>query len=250
MKRYFPVPFHRVCLCLVAALLVAICGCETLDKMKEDNQRVLELSKPQYVISVHQIVAHPRANMLEKEAPTFDGRTIWINVNPLIHSQDIKKIELVERKDQKLNPLQESFPVKKKEKGKEGDDEEEEEEIPVDPSSSDPSKPAKPVPPSHLTPTQLEPKFYDLKLFLTRRGALAWMQISAGFRHEKLAFVIDGIFYRTFTPTKVSTEEDETVILEGPIDETCAMQIRKHAKKNFKYFSDKGATEKSGGGIF
>ena len=216
---------------IMTALLFST-GCEFIKKLDEENAKRKIQNKPQYVLSVHQIVKNPRANMLEKKIPTFSGRTIWVNVNPFIHSRNIKKIELIERKDQKMSPFQKLPPVPKKN--------DENSDIPKKRRGKNIDKQDE-----NIKFEEDEPKFYDLKLYLDRRGALAWMQLSAGFRYKKVALLIDGVFYRSFCPKKVSTENDEFVILEGPIDETCAFQIRKYAKKNYKLFKDKKKEKKS-----
>lgn len=210
---------------LATAVAVAmISGCE-LDKVLKKPEN--SLRKPAYVISVHRIVKYPRAEKLERKISTFSGREIYVNANPFLHSRDIKKIELIEREDQKLSPNQMSF---NPDTGDDSEmDEEEEDELkdgkePIDPNSLKAKK-------------EGEPRFYDLKVYLTRRGALMWMQLSVGFRHEKLAFVVDGVFYRTFLPGKVTTEKDEWAIIEGPFDETCAKAIEKNAKFNFKKYN-------------
>lgn len=229
MKRTY------VFMLMFTATVVLLTSCKIIQQMEEDDLKRKMMEKPQYVISVHQIVKHPRATMLEMKIPTFSGRAIWINVNPFIHSRNIRKIELIERKDQKMNPFQDVMkPLPKKEDN--------DALVPTPEEIKKQKSKEKPLTEEdkYVKFGEDEPKFYDLKLYLDRRGALAWMQLSAAYRHEDLALIIDGIFYRTFRPRKVSTENDETVILEGPIDETCAYQIRKYAKKNYNHFKDKG----------
>ncbi len=88
-----------------------------------------------------------------------------------------------------------------------------------------------------MVPRANEPNFYDLKLKLTRRGRLIWMQMSVQFRHEDLALLIDGMFYRVFRPGKITTEEDTWVLLEGPVDYSSAQGAVKNAKKNYEFFN-------------
>jgi len=146
-----------------------------------------QLPEPQNQITIHQIVKYPRAERIEREISTFSGRTICININSFLHSNSIKKIELVPR-------------------GPNG-------------------------------------KYYDLKLFLNRKGRLHWMSLSNGFKGEKVAFVIDGIFYRSFTPNQMvgdyDTDDGSTyVLIEGPFDKGTADTLVEWAPKNYQFYHD------------
>jgi len=83
---------------------------------------------------------------------------------------------------------------------------------------------------------------YDLKIFFNRAGRLRWMQLSAGFRSEPMAFVIDGVFYRTFLVKPMigeyDNDEDTCVVIKGPFDETTANELKKWAPINFSFFND------------
>ena len=87
-----------------------------------------------------------------------------------------------------------------------------------------------------LLPRDPEGNFYDLKLKLSNHGKLVWMQLSAGFRFEKLGFVVDGLFYRSFLPKPMGKDED-FVVIEGPFDKYTASDIKKYAIGNFQYFN-------------
>lgn len=197
----------KIILTLCLSSLFLLQGCKVLEDMKQEELKKKIKSGPNFTISIHQIVKYPRAEKLEREVQAFSGRKLWINTNPFLHSRNIKRIELVERDNLNLVPKKTEWGEQnKKQKIK---------------------KKRNPK----------EPKFYDLKLYFTRRGSLAWMQLSAAYRHDKLALLIDGVFYRTFTPNKMYTQDDEYAILEGPIDETCAFLIKDHSKKNYKHFN-------------
>lgn len=92
-----------------------------------------------------------------------------------------------------------------------------------------------------LLPRDPSGKFYDLKLRLTRKGRLLWMQIAAEFSHTKLAFMIDGMCYRTFKPRPLGGGgyEDKTgfVIIDGPFDKFTAEALAKHAEDNYDFFN-------------
>lgn len=87
-----------------------------------------------------------------------------------------------------------------------------------------------------LVPSAQEPGFYDLQVELDRCGRLLWMQISVGFAYRKLAFVIDGIYYRSIIPRYATTEEDYIVLIEGPFDKITAESLKEHAAKNYSYY--------------
>lgn len=87
-----------------------------------------------------------------------------------------------------------------------------------------------------IVPRDSEGNFYDLKLKLSNHGKLVWMQLSVGYANEKLGFVVDGLFYRSFTPLPMK-EGDEFVTIEGPFDRYTAQEIQKYAKTNFEYFN-------------
>ena len=93
-----------------------------------------------------------------------------------------------------------------------------------------------------LLPRDPEGHFYDLKLHLNNHGRLIWMQLSAGFSYQQLAFVVDGMFYRSFIPKPLSKEqeegeEDSFAIIEGPFDKFTAEEIKKYSKTNYEYFN-------------
>jgi hypothetical protein len=98
-----------------------------------------------------------------------------------------------------------------------------------------------------LLPRDPDGNYYDLKLMLGRKGRLCWLQISAGFAHEKLAFLVDGMCYRTFTPRKMVgsyEDEDAYVIIDGPFDRGIAEAIAAHAEDNYYYFNNRPDKDK------
>ena len=95
-----------------------------------------------------------------------------------------------------------------------------------------------------LVPRSPKKQFFDLKLFMNRRGLLRWMQLSAGFKNEPLAFVIDGTFYRSFIPKPMigdydNDEKTTYVLIEGPFDKGTAEALAESAPTNFLYYNDK-----------
>ena len=82
------------------------------------------------------------------------------------------------------------------------------------------------------------PGFYKLRLNLTQDGGKLWRKLSAKDRgnNPSLAFVIDNVLYRTFTPRFLYSDGD-TVVIDGPFDEAAALNLEANAIRNFMYFS-------------
>ena len=83
------------------------------------------------------------------------------------------------------------------------------------------------------------PGFYKLRLHLTPEGGKIWRKLSVEGRDTSptLAFVIDGIVYRTFKPRFLYKNEDN-VVVDGPFDEPAALNLEANAIRNFMYFSN------------
>ena len=82
------------------------------------------------------------------------------------------------------------------------------------------------------------PGFYKLRFHLTQDGGKLWRKLSAKDRgnNPSLAFVVDNVLYRTFTPRFLYSNED-TVVVDGPFDEAVALNIEANAIRNFMYFT-------------
>jgi hypothetical protein len=78
---------------------------------------------------------------------------------------------------------------------------------------------------------------YDLVLSLDRRGRMQWDLLSLNFKGQKMALLVDGVFYRKITPTVIN-DESTMVILRGPFDTVTATGIQKNSKKNFEHYND------------
>lgn len=88
--------------CLLLFVFAAITlltgtGCD-LEQMIEELENGSS-SDPEYVVSVHRIVRYRRGEELEREIDTFSGGVVCVNVNPFLHSRNIKKIDLGVRPD-------------------------------------------------------------------------------------------------------------------------------------------------------
>jgi hypothetical protein len=72
----------------VFLLLGFMSGCETINFEKEKKD-------PAYVMTINEIVKNPRTKELEKEVPTFGGKTIWVNTNAFLHSRNVQEIDII-----------------------------------------------------------------------------------------------------------------------------------------------------------
>lgn len=83
------------------------------------------------------------------------------------------------------------------------------------------------------------PGFYKLRLHLTQEGGRIWRKLCLEGRDESpaLAFVIDGVMYRTFRPRFLYSNED-TVVIDGPFDEVAALNLEANAIRNFMHFTN------------
>ncbi len=95
----------RICLAFgvlsSACLLMGSSTCnpeETWEMMLDPEAAEKMMAEPEYVVTVHQIVKYPRAEMLEKAIPSYFGDSVIVNQNYYISSKEIEKIELLERK--------------------------------------------------------------------------------------------------------------------------------------------------------
>ena len=137
--------------------------------------------EPKYAMTFHEVVEYPRAESIEKEIVTFDGKKLYINSNFFVSSREIIRAKMIERKDQK--------------------------------------------------------DFYDLTVNLSRRGKMRWMNMVVNFRHSEIAIMLDGSYYKSFTPEVITDEDTEWVIIPGPFDPVTAKGIVKYAEKNYDYYN-------------
>lgn len=140
---------------------------------------------PSYVVSIHDMIKYQRGDMMEKELESFSGGTVCVNKNSYLHSRDIMKIGMVQRKS--------------------------------------------------------NPEFFDLIITLTDRGQKIWSALSVNMRAKgsssELAFVIDGMYYRSFKPELLTDNETIIVTVEGPFDPATAKGLVKNSERNYKIFN-------------
>ena len=182
----------RIMKLFVILAVFAAAGCESLDLTwddvlgrKSDSSPSGSSSsgkyEPKYAMTFHEVVAYPRAESIEKEIVTFDGRKLYINSNFFVSSREVIRAKMIERKDQK--------------------------------------------------------DFYDLSLNLSRRGKMRWMAMVVNFRNSEIAIMLDGSYYRSFTPEVITDEDTEWVLVPGPFDPVTAKGIVKYAEKNYDFYN-------------
>ena len=83
------------------------------------------------------------------------------------------------------------------------------------------------------------PGFYKLRFHLTPDGGKIWRKFTSSDDRDispTLAFVIDGVLYRTFKPRFLYKDEDN-VVIDGPFDEPAALNLEANAIRNFMHFT-------------
>ncbi len=83
-------------------------------------------------------------------------------------------------------------------------------------------------------------EFLDVYVDLNRQGVMLWEQMSIGYAATKLAFVVDGTYYRAFYPkhkTLNGKRKDKMKFLIGPVTPTVAEDLKRLAPKNYTFFN-------------
>lgn len=75
--------------------------------------------------------------------------------------------------------------------------------------------------------------YYDLKLNLNETGRKLWIALSNNNIDERVAFVIDGMFYRSFKPRLLIDDLSTDVIVDGRFDQATALEIQNQSKLNY-----------------
>ena len=82
-------------------------------------------------------------------------------------------------------------------------------------------------------PIEKQPPYYSLELKLTDRGRRHWIGLSLPNRGSHVAFIIDGIVYRTFVPRLLYDDVTDSVIVDGPFDPTTAKKLEDNSARNY-----------------
>ena len=82
-------------------------------------------------------------------------------------------------------------------------------------------------------PIEKQKPYYSLELKLTDRGKRHWIGLSLPNKGKHVAFLIDGIVYRTFVPRMLYDDVTDSVIVDGPFDPTTAKKLENNAARNY-----------------
>ena len=82
-------------------------------------------------------------------------------------------------------------------------------------------------------PIEKMPPYYSLELKLSERGRRHWIGLSLPNRATHVAFIIDGIVYRTFVPRLFYDDVTESIIVDGPFDPATAKKLESNSARNY-----------------
>ena len=82
-------------------------------------------------------------------------------------------------------------------------------------------------------PLEKQPPYYSLELKLTDRGRRHWIGLSLPNKATHVAFIIDGIVYRTFVPRLLYDDVTDYIIVDGPFDPATAKKLESNSARNF-----------------
>ncbi len=81
------------------------------------------------------------------------------------------------------------------------------------------------------------PDVFDLRLKLDRIGKINWQVMAANHRDERMALVIDGVYFGQIITEIPEDEESDWVILRCGLDPITARGFVKYADKNYIYYN-------------
>ena len=82
-------------------------------------------------------------------------------------------------------------------------------------------------------PIEKQPPYCSLELKLTDRGRRHWIGLSLPNKATHVAFIVDGIVYRTFVPRILYDDVTTSIIVDGPFDPATAKRLEDNAPRNF-----------------
>jgi len=82
-------------------------------------------------------------------------------------------------------------------------------------------------------PIDKMPPYYSLELKLTERGKRHWIGLSLPNRATHIAFIIDGIVYRTFVPRMLYDDVTDSIVVDGPFDPATAKKLESNSARNY-----------------
>ena len=82
-------------------------------------------------------------------------------------------------------------------------------------------------------PIEKQKPYYSLELKLTERGKRHWIGLSLPNKGKHVAFLIDGIVYRTFVPRMLYDDVTDSIIVDGPFDPATAKKLESNSARNY-----------------
>ena len=82
-------------------------------------------------------------------------------------------------------------------------------------------------------PIEKQPPYYSLELKLTDRGRRHWIGLSLPNKATHVAFIVDGIVYRTFVPRLLYDDVTDYIIVDGPFDPATAKKLETNSARNY-----------------
>ena len=82
-------------------------------------------------------------------------------------------------------------------------------------------------------PIEKQPPYYSLELKLTDRGRRHWIGLSLPNRATHVAFIVDGIVYRTFVPRLLYDDVTDYILVDGPFDPATAKKLETNSARNY-----------------
>ena len=82
-------------------------------------------------------------------------------------------------------------------------------------------------------PIEKQKPYYSLELKLTDRGKRHWIGLSLPNKGQHVAFIIDGIVYRTFVPRMLYDDVTDSIIVDGPFDPATAKKLESNSARNY-----------------
>ena len=81
-------------------------------------------------------------------------------------------------------------------------------------------------------PLEKQPPYYSIELKLSDRGKRHWIGLSLPNKGNHVAFLIDGMVYRTFVPRLFYDDVSTSIVVDGPFDPTTAKMLERNASRN------------------
>ena len=82
-------------------------------------------------------------------------------------------------------------------------------------------------------PLEKQKPYYSLELKLTDRGKRHWIGLSLPNKGRHVAFLIDGVVYRTFVPRMLYDDVTDSIIVDGPFDPVTAKKLESNSARNY-----------------